>query len=312
MFKLFILAISLLVFACEQVVNPEDLDGLTIEEELSSSISSSSSISVSISSDEVTSSVIEVSSSSEVVSSSSRSIEGTFTDSRDNKSYEYVTIGTQVWMAENLAYLPQVDAAADGSEDDGRESESFYYVYDFQPTGDDEPSQVTKAQATANYQTYGVLYNWNAAMGRVASSSTTFLYDWVVAITGTDSDTATPSDFQGVCPSGWHLPTDAEWTTLSKYVGNNNGTEEIAVSLKSSSGWENNTNGSNQFGISTLPSGYRFSVPEFDSLGTQGFWWSATLENDSSAWIRDLNDTSNFDKSFKHRDYGLSVRCIQS
>ena len=80
---------------------------------------------------------------------------GTFTDSRDGNEYNWVQIGNQVWMAENLAYLPSVNMVADGSED---AAGSYYYVYGYDGTN------VTDAKATANYTTYGVLYNWTAAM----------------------------------------------------------------------------------------------------------------------------------------------------
>ncbi|MCK9320171.1 FISUMP domain-containing protein, partial [Methanoculleus sp.] len=103
---------------------------------------------------------------------------GTFTDSRDGNDYNWVKIGDQVWMAENLAYLPSVNMVADGSED---AAGSYYYVYGYDGT------DVTAAKATANYTTYGVLYNWLAAMN--------------------------------ACPDGWHLPSDAEWTELTDYLG---------------------------------------------------------------------------------------------
>src|SRR5690554_382234 len=117
---------------------------------------------------------------------------GTFIDSRDGNEYNWVQIGDQVWMAENLAYLPSVNMVADGSED---AAGSYYYVYGYDGTN------VADAKATANYNTYGVLYNWPAAMN------------------GTASSTTNPSGIQGVCPAGWHLPSDAEWTELTDYLG---------------------------------------------------------------------------------------------
>jgi uncharacterized protein (TIGR02145 family) len=79
-------------------------------------------------------------------------VSGTFTDSRDSIVYNWVTIGIQTWMAENLAYLPSVSLSSEGSEMDG-----FYYVYDY------EGSSFTEAKTQPNYTTYGVLYNWEAA-----------------------------------------------------------------------------------------------------------------------------------------------------
>lgn len=77
---------------------------------------------------------------------------GSFTDSRDGHTYKWVKIGKQVWMAENLAYLPLVSPSAAGSK-----NSLHYYVYGYEGT------VVSEAKATNNYRTYGVLYNWQSA-----------------------------------------------------------------------------------------------------------------------------------------------------
>lgn len=110
-------------------------------------------------------------------------------------------------MAENLAYLPSVVGPATDSE-----TEPYYYVYGYDGT------DVEEAKATENYQTYGVLYNWSAALT--------------------------------ACPEGWHLPSDAEWTQLENYLANNghnyDGTKggvgaKIAKSLASETGWNSSS-----------------------------------------------------------------------
>jgi len=92
--------------------------------------------------------------------------------------YKTVKIGKQWWMVENLAYLPAVNLPTEESV-----TNPYYYVYDY--IGED----VDAAKATDNYKTYGVLYNWAAAMN--------------------------------ACPTGWHIPSDVEWTILSDYLINN-------------------------------------------------------------------------------------------
>ena len=118
---------------------------------------------------------------------------GSFIDTRDGNVYNYVTIGNQVWMAENLKYLPSVVGS-----DTSSEITPFYYVYDY------DGVNIEDAKATSNYTAYGVLYNWSAAMAGSASSVTN------------------PSGVQGVCPIGWHLPSDAEWIVLTDYLGGEN------------------------------------------------------------------------------------------
>jgi uncharacterized protein (TIGR02145 family) len=78
---------------------------------------------------------------------------GTFKDSRDKYEYKWVRIGTQIWMAENLAYLPAISSSSNGSE-----TSPLYYVYDY------EGNNISAAKSIPNYSTYGALYNWPAAV----------------------------------------------------------------------------------------------------------------------------------------------------
>lgn len=103
-------------------------------------------------------------------------ISDTFTDSRDGNVYHAIQIGDQIWMTENLRFLPEVTGPGTVSY-----YEPEYYVYGYMGTSVDE------ARSTEEYQTYGVLYNWPAAMASV--------------------------------PEGWHLPSDQEWKTLEMTLG---------------------------------------------------------------------------------------------
>ena len=209
----------------------------------------------------------------------------TFPDSRDGKVYKTVTIGEQVWLAENLAYLPSVIDPPTGSEDAGHETDPYYYVYGYADI------DVAAAKATENYQTYGVLYNWTAAIT--------------------------------ACPSGWHLPSDAEWKQLEMYLGVTQeeadetwwrGTDE-GGKLKEvgTFHWESpNEGATNESGFTALPGGFRVSSGALHSIGSHGYWWSSTEYNADSAWIRGLtNSLSNVDRDFDGKVHGFSVRCVR-
>lgn len=211
---------------------------------------------------------------------------GTFTDSRDGNEYNWVKIGDQIWMAENLAYLSSVNMVADGSED---AAGSYYYVSGYNGTN------VVDAKATANYTTYGVLYNWTAAMDGEASTTTN------------------PSGIQGVCPTGWHLPSDAEWTELTDYLGG----QSVAGGKLKETGtthWSSpNTGATNETGFTALPGGTRDGYGTFDSVGYSGIWWSATEGSADGAWYRDLYySSSNVGRSYgSNKQFGFSVRCLR-
>lgn len=212
--------------------------------------------------------------------------------------YKTVKIGKQWWMAENLAYLPEVSPPTDGSE-----IYPYYYVYGY------DGSDVTKAKATPNYETYGVLYNWPALMGGAASSSTN------------------PSGVQGVCPTGWHVPSDAEWHTLvfnldpdaEIVLGPINWSEiesEIAGGKLKETGFAHwtspNTGATNESGFTALPGGNRSGGGYIGDLGTGGGWWSATERIATHARGRYLG--FNYSTVYSFNDgkvRGFSVRCVK-
>jgi len=207
----------------------------------------------------------------------------TFTDPRDGNVYKFVTIGNQVWMAENLKYLPAVVGPATGSY-----TTPYYYVYGYNGT------DKNAAKATSNYATYGVLYNWTAAMDGEASSTTN------------------PSGIQGVCPAGWHLPSEAEWTELTNYLG---GTGLAGGKLKETgtTHWNTpNTGATNETGFTALPGGSRGGYGAFGNIGDTGIWWSATEANAGIAWHRNMrNNSSIVIRGNAWKEYGFSVRCVR-
>jgi len=184
-------------------------------------------------------------------------VKGSFTDTRDNKTYKTVKIGEQVWMAENLNY----------------ETESSM-CYDKDP---------------ANCQKYGRLYDWGTALS--------------------------------VCPSGWHLPSKDEWQTLVDLD------KKAGKYLKAKSGWENNGNGTDNYGFSALPGGQcgfncetdygGCTIGNFSSVGHYGNWWTATECEDcgdsEGAYTQSISDESviNSNNSSYSSGHLLSVRCIK-
>ncbi len=212
-------------------------------------------------------------------------------DTRDGNNYSTVSIGTQCWMAENLAYLPDVSPPSVYAE-----GLPYYYVYGYYGT------DAAASKLTANYTTYGVLYNWSAAMNGSASSSTN------------------PSGVRGVCPEGWHLPSDAEWKQLEIFLGLSSADAEIAnwrgihaPQLKTIDGWYSN-NGTNTSGFSALPGGSFNKTDPFDGyIDRDGYWWSSTENISTSIWLRDINCYNNsvYRGAWPNKDYGFSVRCIK-
>ncbi|MCC5921554.1 MAG: hypothetical protein LAT68_14115 [Cyclobacteriaceae bacterium] len=196
---------------------------------------------------------------------------GTFTDTRDGNVYNWVKIGNQVWMVENLKYLPSVVGPSTNSP-----TTPYYYVHSYDGTN------VNAAKATDNYEKYGVIYNWPAV------------------------------NSGNICPSGWRVPTNAEWTALTDYLG---GASEAGNKLKSTSGWYENGNGIDLYGFAALPSSGLSSDGEFFELSSKwGYWWSATWSTSWAAWSRNMNSFGNRVGSgeFTRRESGQCVRCIKN
>jgi uncharacterized protein (TIGR02145 family) len=179
-------------------------------------------------------------------------------------NYNTVQIGEQCWFSENCRYLPSVSPSSDGSG-----TEPYYYVYDYQGT------DVGAAQATDNYETYGVLYNWPAVMT------------------------------EGLCPSGWHIPSDGEFTELTDYLG---GESVAGDAMKDNIEW----NGSNSSGFTGLPGGYCYTqINGFSHNGDSGFFWSSS-EYGTNSWGRTLSGSYGIvtRENYNH-GFDFSARCLQ-
>lgn len=203
----------------------------------------------------------------------------------DGNVYHTVTIGTQVWMVENLKVTKYRN-------------------------GDPIPN-VTDVTAWSNLTT-GAYCNYN----NDANNSITYgsLYNWYAVY-----------DNRKITPTGWHVATDSEWNILEKYLDSTVditaigpvGTD-IGSKLKEAgtTHWNSpNTDATNSSGFSAMPGGGRYYTGVsvvFGSIGDYGYWWSATEYGVAGAWLRYLNyDNSQVNRNYSHKEYGFSVRCVR-
>jgi uncharacterized protein (TIGR02145 family) len=142
-------------------------------------------------------------------------------------------------------------------------------------------------QATYTANKFGALYNWYAI------------------------NPATNGN-KNVCPTGWHVPTDVEWTTLTTFLGG----ESVAGGKMKSTGtqyWLSpNTDATNSSGFSGLPGGYRGGSGAFGDIGNFGGWWSSTENDADDAWYRGLGYSyGDVYRNNTIKSFGFSVRCVR-
>lgn len=213
-----------------------------------------------------------------------------FVDDRDKHSYKYIQIGHQYWMAENLAYLPNVSPPIVGVKLVEKQND---YCYVFGYFG----NSISEAKATLNYKLYGVLYNWEMA--------------------------------KKACPFGWHLPSDEDFFVLEKQLGMSDSELEefyyrnsgkVGYLLKSKSGWFEGGIGIDKFGFNALPGGFRhngdLSKPDpqggFGLLGEEATFWTSTSTSESTAIRRQFSYSSMGIVRFSNvKEHGYSVRCVK-
>ena len=132
---------------------------------------------------------------------------------------------------------------------------------------------------TSNLAVYGRLYNWYAV-----------------------------DDSRGVCPIGWHVPTDVEYTVLTDYLGGQNVAGDALKSAPTDSPcW----NGTNESGFSALAAGYRFPSGSFYQAGVHTDIWTSTLNSSASSWARIIWGHSAVSREAFDKDFGFSVRCLK-
>ena len=197
----------------------------------------------------------------------------------DNNRYDIITIGTQTWMAENLKTTRYNDGTLIPLITDGTAWSTA--------SGSGDDGYCWYNNEASNLITYGALYNW-------------FAIDML------------SNGAKNVCPVGWHVPTDGEWTTLTNYLG---GTGVGGGKMKEAglAHWNSPNNGAtNESGFSGLPGGYRNTNGAFFLIGSNGFWWSSSEVDTSNAWDRVLfYNVVNGVRNNNDKRHGFSVRCLR-
>jgi uncharacterized protein (TIGR02145 family) len=198
---------------------------------------------------------------------------GSFIDSRDGQSYNWVEIGDQVWMSENL----NADKFRNGDLIPHAKTREQWTK-----AGENgQPAWCYVENDAVNGKKYGKLYNWYAV-----------------------------KDPRGLAPKGWHIPTDEEWIKVTNNLGGQE--ESTGRKMQSTFGWKDNDNGTNESGFSGLPAGNRYDTGDFRDLGVEGSWWSSTEYGKEVAFLLTIRgwfsapDIYSLDKKS-----GFNVRCLR-
>jgi uncharacterized protein (TIGR02145 family) len=190
----------------------------------------------------------------------------------DGNVYNTITIGTQIWMQGNLKVTHY------------RNGDAVPNVTNFSnwwnlTTG----AYCNYNNDVNNATTYGVLYNWHVV-----------------------------NDSRNIAPAGWHVPTDAEWTVMTTFLGG----ENVAGGKLKETGtshWQSpNTGATNESGFTALPGGYRDNTGTFSAIGVDCFWWSSSENSPYGAWSRRIDNISpSVNRLYSNESNGYFVRCLK-
>lgn len=148
----------------------------------------------------------------------------------------------------------------------------------------------------SNCTSYGRLYSWPLSVGKTDAEC-----GWNVSCT-------LPTVVQGICPSGWHLPSAAEFETLIAAVG---GESSAGKALKSKSGWFNDGNGTDAYGFSAYPGGNKGSSGKYVSKGSSAFFWTSTMVDETRARSVSIGTTESISANTKDKTMKFSIRCVK-
>ncbi len=195
----------------------------------------------------------------------------------ENNTYKTVFIGTQQWMGENL----KVSKYSDGTTIPNITDNALW------------ASNTTGAWCyynndATNDAKYGKLYNWYAV-------------------------SKTTNGNKNVCPTGWHVPTDDEWTVLTNYLGGLSVAGGKMKEVGTTSWISSNEDMTNTSLFTGLPGGGRYYIGDYGNIGNHGYWWSSTEVSTDAAWYRFLNipAASDADRGDNYKISGFSVRCLR-
>lgn len=197
----------------------------------------------------------------------------------DGNVYNTVQIGTQCWMAENLNVGTMINSTA-GGQLQTNNGVIEKYCYD---------------NNSAKCDIYGGLYEWDEMMQYAPS------------------DNGTIGTTQGICPTGWHIPTDIEWTTLTDELSGQSVAGGKLKETGTTHWYSPNTGATNESGFTALPGGGRSSSDgSFYALRSGGYWWSATETSSTRAWERGLGYSgAGVGRYDNIKVCSQSVRCLQ-
>jgi uncharacterized protein (TIGR02145 family) len=223
----------------------------------------------------------------------------------DNNTYNTVAIGNQCWTKTNLKVTQYNDGTAIPLENTGSSGGASMTWQDLVTGAYTIYGNELSTQTNAT--NYGFLYNWYAAAGIITSGG---------------------ASTKNICPTGWKVPSDSDWTTLIQYIDNTATSTAVGSQSTTAGGKLKSTDnswtvaspampGTDDYSFGALPGGTRVSGGSFSDIGVRAFFWSTTDSGANSAWGRSLYNYSlgvfrSHDSGNDYKSSGASIRCLKN